>query len=230
MRHLHRLAVVTISAASVVLGQAIPTQAASEARLSCFGKPATLVGTPGDDELFGSSDDVVVGLGGNDRLSGGIVCGGAGHDSLSGAEQWVSSKLDGGYGDDIIRGDLGPSDVLLGGAGNDYLTDSNDTDWEDEWDPGTDVMKGGPGNDHIVSTSGLNLVYGNAGDDRIYDYSHVRTVISGGAGNDAMYPTGDNYGVNPYEPDSVAGDEGVDIAEVNRIDEVSSTEKVTYVD
>jgi hypothetical protein len=72
-------------------------------------------------------------------------------------------------------------------------------------------------------------VYGNAGDDPIYDYSHVRTVISGGAGNDAMYPTGDNYGVNPYEPDGVAGDAGTDTAEVNRIDEVSSTGTVTYV-
>jgi RTX calcium-binding nonapeptide repeat (4 copies) len=231
MRGIHRVAVVTVSILTVVTGQAVPKQAAASAvRMSCFGKPATLTGTPGPDRLHGGPEDVVVGLGGDDSLSGGTVCGGPGHDALSAPDTWVSSRLDGGDGDDVIRGDLGPYDVLLGGAGHDYLADSPATDWEDEWDPGTDVMKGGPGNDHIVSTSGRNLIHGDAGDDRIYDYTHVRTVISGGAGDDALYPTGDNYGTNPYEPDSVTGDAGRDTAEVNRIDKVSSSERVTYVD
>ena len=206
-----------------------PVTAASAAAPTCFGKPATIVGTAGPDNLAGGPDDVVVGLGGNDLLAGGTVCAGDGNDSIMGAWR-VSSKLDGGDGDDIIRALLGPSDLLLGGAGNDYIADSDDTDWEDEWDPGTDVMKGGAGNDHIVSTTGRNVVYGNGGDDRIYDYTHVRTSIAAGAGNDAMYATGDNYGSNPYEPDNLTGGEGSDFAEVNRIDKVSSTEAVTYVD
>jgi Ca2+-binding RTX toxin-like protein len=206
-----------------------PVTAASAAAPTCFGKPATIVGTPGADHLSGGPDDVVVGLGGDDSLSGGTVCGGDGNDSILGAWR-VSSSLDGGNGDDIIRALLGSSDLLLGGAGNDYLADSDDTDWEDEWDPGTDVMMGGAGNDHLVSTSGRNIVFGNAGEDRIYDYTHVRTSISGGSGNDAMYATGDNYGSNPYEPDNLTGGEGDDSAQVNRIDKVSSTEDLTYVD
>jgi Ca2+-binding RTX toxin-like protein len=220
-----RLAVLT----STTLLLSSQATAASAAAPTCFGKPATIVGTAGADNLDGGPDDVVVGLGGNDLLAGGTVCGGGGNDSIIGTWR-VSSSLDGGGGDDIIRALLGPSDLLLGGAGNDYMADSDDTDWEDEWDPGTDVLKGGAGNDHIVSTSGRNMVYGNAGDDRIYDYTHVGTSISGGAGGDAMYATGDNYGSNPYEPDKLAGGDGRDLAEVDRMDKVSSTEAVTYVD
>jgi Ca2+-binding RTX toxin-like protein len=222
------MAAVSVSVAAMALAQASPTQAAPGTR-QCFGKAATIVGTAGPDALHAGPNDVVVGLGGDDLLGGGTVCGGAGNDSLTGIER-VSSSLDGGDGDDTMRGVLGPSDVLLGGAGNDYLADSDDTDWEDMWDPGTDVMRGGAGNDLIVSTSGHNLVYGNAGDDNIVDYTHVRTVISGGAGNDRINSTGDNYGLNRYEADSVAGDGDRDSATVNRIDKVSSTESVTYVD
>jgi Ca2+-binding RTX toxin-like protein len=216
--------------AAAALLTSFPFSAASAAEPpTCFGKPATIVGTAGPDNLSGGPDDVVVGLGGDDSLTGGTVCGGSGNDSIRGAWR-ASSSLDGGDGDDAIRALLGPSDLLLGGAGNDYLADSDDTDWEDKYDPGTDVIKGGTGNDHIVSTSGRNMIYGNAGDDRIYDYTHVRTSISGGAGNDATYATGDNYGSNPYQPDNLTGGEGSDFAEVNRIDKVSSTEDVTYVD
>jgi Ca2+-binding RTX toxin-like protein len=228
MRTPRGIAVVTVSVAAMALAQAAPSQAVPGSRL-CFGKAATVVGTAGPDDLHAGPDDVVVGLGGDDLLGGGTVCGGAGNDSLVGVER-VSSSLDGGDGDDTMRGVLGPSDLLLGGAGNDYLADSDDTDWEDRWDPGTDVMKGGAGNDRIVSTTGRNLVYGNAGDDYVADYTHVRTVISGGAGNDLIISTGDNYGLNPYQPDSVSGDGGRDSATVNRIDNVSSTESVTYVD
>ena len=91
-------------------------------------------------------------------------------------------------------------------------------------------MTGGPGDDLVVSASGRNLAYGDGGADRIYDYTRVGTVVSGGPGNDRMVSTGDNYGDNPVEPDRVAGDAGRDTAAVNRIDKVSSTESVTYVD
>ena len=228
MRVVGGVSVATVFVASVVLVQAAPSQAASGLRLKCFGKAATIVGTPGPDILTGGPTDVVVGLGGNDSLSGGTVCGGVGNDSLWGLRE--GSSLDGGDGDDTLRGDCGPSDVMLGGAGNDYVADENDFDYADELDPGTDVLKGGPGDDRIISACGRNLVYGNAGADRIYDYTRVATVISGGAGNDAMYATGDNYGFNPVEPDRVAGDAGRDSAIVNRIDRVFSTETLTYVD
>ena len=58
----------------------------------------------------------------------------------------------------------------------------------------------------------------------IVDYTHVRTVVSAGAGNDTIDSTGDNYGTNPYEPDGVRGDEGTDSATVNRIDKVTAAD------
>ncbi len=87
----------------------------------CFGQPATLVGTEGDDTLVGTSGvDVIVGLGGNDFIKGrggnDLLCGGAGDDELrgdSGADQ-----LDGGSDNDVLRGG-NDDDVLEGGSGND---------------------------------------------------------------------------------------------------------------
>ena len=80
---------------------------------SCKGKPATIVGTPGNDVRTGSSGpDVMVGLGGNDKLSGlagkDLICGGAGKD-----------KLKGGAGKDTLLGQKG-KDKLNGGGGKDF--------------------------------------------------------------------------------------------------------------
>jgi hypothetical protein len=79
---------------------------------TCKGKPATIVGTPGNDGLKGTSGkDVIAGLGGNDKLSGlagnDLICGGAGKDTLKG-----------GGGKDTLLGQKG-KDVLKGGPGKD---------------------------------------------------------------------------------------------------------------
>lgn len=230
MGAVHRMAFVTISAAALMLAQVAPSQAASDPRQTCFGRAATIIGTPGPDYLIGGAEDVVVGLGGDDILDGGTACGGAGDDAF-GSEPGMNNKWDGGSGNDQLMGDWGV-DILLGGPGDDYIHDGDGEEDEPDWvDPGTDVMKGGPGNDWIFSVAGRNLVYGNGGDDWIRDYTHVRTVISGGAGNDTIDATLDNvYSPNPFQPDRVAGDAGRDSATVNRIDRVSSTENVYYVD
>ena len=120
MRALQGVSVATVFIAAVVIVQAAPSQAASGVRLTCFGKAATIVGTPGPDTLGGGPEDVVLGLGGDDQLAGGTVCGGAGNDSING-KTGEGSSLDGGEGDDTLRGDAGRYDVLLGGPGNDYL-------------------------------------------------------------------------------------------------------------
>jgi Ca2+-binding RTX toxin-like protein len=234
MRALRGVTVVTGAVVAVLLAQVAPSQAADGPRLTCFGKPATIVGTPGPDILVGGPDDVVVGLGGDDSIMGVTVCGGAGDDGIGSPaiETLVETndKLDGGKGDDVLYGFWGV-DVLLGGPGNDYIDDCDgEEDDPDGGDPGTDVMRGGPGNDSIHSVAGRNLVYGDEGDDRIHDYTHVRTVISGGPGNDTIDARDDNNGLNPFQPDKVAGDAGRDSATVNRIDKVFSTESVTYVD
>jgi RTX calcium-binding nonapeptide repeat (4 copies) len=91
---------------------------------TCQGKPATLVGTDGNDALSGTpGHDVIAGLGGNDKLSGlagnDLICGGAGKD-----------RLNGGKGNDKLYGKAG-KDKLKGG-------------------PGKDKLKGGPGKDKQV--------------------------------------------------------------------------------
>src|SRR5436190_21732002 len=75
----------------VVLGVALlalvpPAQSSTP---TCFGKPATKVGTDGNDFIDGTSgDDVIVSLGGSDTVSGGggndLICSGSGSDSVKG--------------------------------------------------------------------------------------------------------------------------------------------------
>jgi RTX calcium-binding nonapeptide repeat (4 copies) len=88
---------------------------------TCKGKPATIVGTDGNDVRKGTSGrDVMVGLGGNDKLSGlagnDLICGGAGKDTLKGGKG--NDKLFGGAGKDTLRGGAG-KDKLKGGGGKD---------------------------------------------------------------------------------------------------------------
>jgi uncharacterized delta-60 repeat protein len=90
---------------------------------TCDGKPATIGGSAGDDQLTGTAgDDVIAGLGGNDRLSGlggkDTICGGDGNDKLKGGGG--KDKLLGEAGKDTLRG--GPAkDKLVGGPGKDKL-------------------------------------------------------------------------------------------------------------
>ena len=65
---------------------------------SCFGQPATIVGTNGPDVIRGTpGDDVIVSLGGNDLIGGGggddLICAGNGNDRVmirSGAREDVT--------------------------------------------------------------------------------------------------------------------------------------------
>ncbi len=96
----------------------------------CFGQPATIVGTPGDDELAGTSGtDVIMGLGGNDlirgRGGGDLMCGGTGNDELRGNSG--NDMLDGGNGNDLLRGGSS-NDVLDGGSGSDNCRGDNGND------------------------------------------------------------------------------------------------------
>jgi Ca2+-binding RTX toxin-like protein len=94
-------------------GQATPT---------CDGKPATIVGTDGRDDLEGTQGpDVIVGLGGNEinikGLGGNdVICGGKGWDFLWGS--WGKDTLLGQAGNDAIDGGPG-KDRCEGGKGKD---------------------------------------------------------------------------------------------------------------
>jgi Ca2+-binding RTX toxin-like protein len=96
----------------------------------CLGRPVTIVGTPGHDDLSGGLQrDVFLGRGGDDVFQGSLdidrACGGMGDDHLIG-----------GPGDDQLIGNPG-RDRLVGEGGDDLLVGG----------PGADVCRGGPGQD-----------------------------------------------------------------------------------
>lgn len=170
-------------------------------------------GTEGSDFLRaqgngeGMFDDLVIGEGGNDVLTGDAgsstglslegqdkLLGGAGNDRLLGGGE--NDVLDGGVGDDRLYGDAiysdvhfdnaGPSfspgdDILLGGEGNDSLFGQR----------GDDVLEGGAGADVLNGDEGSDTILGGAGDDTLYGDALFSTVrgndtLDGGEGNDTL--------------------------------------------
>ena len=127
---------------------------------------AIIKGTPGVDTLrggieFTGSDDVVLGLAGNDELEAGTLSGsntlggGTGNDRLfAGADDLVLGDL----GDDELdSGDQGGNNTLFGGAGDDTIYAGID-----------DAVFGGSGNDTIYAGDGSNLLSGGTGNDRFF--------------------------------------------------------------
>ncbi len=132
----------------------------------CFGVPATIVGTAGNDIINGTAgNDVIVGGDGNDTINGlggnDRICGDAGNDTINGGNG--DELVLGGPGADVINGDAG-NDVLVGNAGAGDVNDGNDTinggpgnDFLDGW-VGNDTLSGGPGNDQLRGEAGVDLV------------------------------------------------------------------------
>ena len=110
------------------------------------------VGGDGDDERTeGADNEVFLGAGGDDSLSGGD-----GDDALAG--EAGADTLDGGTGDDALDGGDG-DDRLTGGTGDDELLGG----------AGRDVLYGGAGDDTLEAGSndsgGWQEMRGEAGDD-----------------------------------------------------------------
>ncbi len=87
----------------------------------CQGKPATIAGTDGADDLVGTSGkDVIAAHNGKDEVNGGggndTVCGGKGDDTLRGGA--ANDTLFGEGGDDNLIGGIG-KDKCIGGNGRD---------------------------------------------------------------------------------------------------------------
>ena len=91
-----------------------PSSPVAPAKPLCQGRPATIVGTAGQDVLRGTPRaDVIVALDGNDIVRGlrgnDRICAGAGHD-----------RVQGGAGNDRLTGGTG-RDMLGGSAGDDRI-------------------------------------------------------------------------------------------------------------
>lgn len=181
------------------------TIADDEPRLTCNGKLATRLGTPGSDTIVGTSgDDVIVSRGGNDTVRGlagnDTICGGHGNDSL-----------DGGGGRDVLVGQAGP-DTISGGAGRDDLSGGGGSDvifgrgGNDTVDGGigADLIRGGGGNDRLDGAGGSDNVRGEGGDDR----------VNGGLGSDRLSGgngTADRCDGGPGKADVLVKDHGCEV-------------------
>jgi Ca2+-binding RTX toxin-like protein len=190
----------------------LPVHATAQtATPTCFGEPATVVGTRGPDDLTG---DVVVGLAGSDDISGRLVCGG------KDADHYLDGfRVDAGPGDD--REIYSSGDLIIGGSGHDKF-----------WDIGyqvRQVWRGGPGNDTFVSTYGDDVFYGGIGDDRVTDEEgrgRGADRLYGGDGNDSLIGM-DGRDEIPAVPDFIDGGPGFDTCVVDSGDRVLNCEDVT---
>jgi peptidoglycan/xylan/chitin deacetylase (PgdA/CDA1 family) len=194
------------------LAALIPTAAANRLAPECAGRPATIIGTAGDDELQGTrGDDVIVGLAGNDTIVAGpgndLVCAGPGNDVVSGGSG--ADTLFGAAGDDFLNGDTGP-DRLSGGPGADLLVG----------EPGNDVLLGGRGDDVLRGGIGADRLYGEGGrdsliggdDDDLARGGDDNDTIDGGAGADRLHGgEGADSLLGREGPDWLLGEAGDDL-------------------
>jgi Tol biopolymer transport system component len=135
----------------------------------CHGRTATLVGTRGADVLKGTKrKDVVLALGGNDRIStfsdADIICAGPGNDVVNAGE----------------NGETGGSDLVMGGPGNDKIKLGRELGTA-KGEAGNDLLIGSKGGDNLIGGPGNDVLYG--GPNPYYNSD----FLSGGPGNDKLY-------------------------------------------
>ncbi len=186
---------------------AIPHPAADAATPVCDGKPATIVGTEGDDDLRGTNgDDVIVGLGGDDLIKGrggndtlcgkggrDILIGGPGDDVLWGGKSYdrvgyslaptgVTVDMESGVATGWGTDELVSIESVLGSAFDDRLFGTSGRDFLRGGD-GDDLLIGRGGPDSLSGDSGNDDLRGNGGQDTLYGWDGDDT-LDGGYGND----------------------------------------------
>ena len=198
-----------------------------------------IIGTAGNDALFGgdgdsiikalTGDDFAYGHGGDDCLIGGagndglfahggddVICGGAGNDQLDGNDG--DDRLFGDAGDDLVWGNNG-DDVLDGGGGNDGIAggDGDDIAYGRNGDDmicgndGDDFLSGGGGDDELSGDNGDDVICGGNGDDRLFA-GNGDDMVAGDGGDDFITgDAGDDRLVGGAGDDRVHGGEGRDV-------------------
>ena len=144
---------------------AVDAQAQEEEWPSCFGVPATIVGTDVDDNIINGPPqaDVIVGVGGTDVINGHAgrdrTCGGPNPEPTP---EVIAEALDGGRGDDRLYGGDGSDDIY-----------GDDSSGLLPWGKGVfddDILKGGAGFDTLVDyrSGDVDKLYGGSTGDRLY--------------------------------------------------------------
>jgi len=199
----------------LLLALVAPTQASAGSAPMCGRHPATLVGTPGPDHLVGRSDHaVIVGLGGDDDISGAfrIACGGRGDDTIE-AGSIGGAREFGGPGDDFLdHAQFVDLVTMIGGRGNDTMEGYSSLV---EGGPGDDVMDAGFGTVSyahaarpIVAHLDRGTVFGEGRDrvsslagfvaspfaDHVFGTASETGYLEGLAGDDVLSAALDTYG------------------------------------
>ncbi len=168
---------------SVTVSPAPDPDPEPEPDLTCAGLEATIVGTDQGETLVGTSKrDVIVALGGKDRIFGAsgddVICAGGGDDRVeagSGHDRVFGGagedQIDGDSGNDEVHGD-GGADRIHGDSGNDELHGDGGADRIDG-DSGDDELRGGPGNDVLRGGSGTDSGAGGGGADQLTNIENV---------------------------------------------------------
>jgi hypothetical protein len=152
---LHRPTTVLVGVAllaAAYLAVAVPA-AQTGAPAECFGKPVTISGNAGDNNIKGTSGPDVIdakngendvnGRGGNDR-----ICGGKDGDDIFGGKG--NDKMNSGGSIDFVAGNQG-NDLHKAGGGDDQIDAVQDATNKDK-----DVAKGDLGGDFIDVQDGEN--------------------------------------------------------------------------
>ena len=195
----------------IVLDEPVPSPCITSREIpTCQGLAPTIIA---ESTLGGPIDgtagpDVILGLGGRDRMRGlggdDIICGRDGNDELIGGGG--DDTLDGGRGTDFVwaRGVPNAIDVNLGtgvmtGHGTDTLTSVEaveGTHYDDtivgdagpnvlRGGDGADVIEGGDGADEIWGQGGVDTLLGGSGPDFINGGDSL-SVMDGGPGSDVL--------------------------------------------
>ena len=125
--------------AIILSGLLVVGSSAGAGSRMCLDRKATIVGTSGNDVIYGTNgSDVIVGGRGADQVHGlggdDFICGEGSRDILTG-----------GSGDDQLSGDKG-GDAIFGGSGDDFLAGGDQTD----------QLHGGSGDDYMQSDFNLS--------------------------------------------------------------------------
>jgi Ca2+-binding RTX toxin-like protein len=169
----------------------------------------SLYGDDGSDTITDSGENTVYGGAGNDYIintfvGGGTWDGGDDVDTIDLSNDNFSANINlsaasftafgatfsnfenatGTQGNDTITGSA-DANVLKGAGGNDTIVGGS----------GIDTLSGGDGNDTLTDSSN-NSVYGDDGDDTIINTFVIGGTWDGGAGNDTIDLSGDNFSAN----------------------------------
>jgi Ca2+-binding RTX toxin-like protein len=105
-------------------------------------------------------------------------------------------------GDAILPGEVNNDDIVLAGAGNDFVM-AND---------GDDEIYGGEGDDTLCGNDGDDVIYGGAGNDTIEGMNN-NDVLIGAQGNDTIYgDAGNDVMSGGVGDDKMVGGTGEDVA------------------